>query len=533
MDAQGVSILILILVPIIIAIVAIIGYGHQQRTYPERNPTRKIPSPPRTFALVLETEGGEEQIIPLTKGEVRIGRAHDNDIPLNDRYVSRHHAILRYTPPYFEIIDLDSANGVWVNQKRVYRQILKPGDVLQIGATRFHFKGEAIEAITPGPTSPVAPAEPLPVQGAFRLEDYVLAPLPGGVGGQAQVYKAVPKRGGPPLAVKVFRQPDPYLYQKFQQVIRQVMNLRHPHIVQLFDYGAMSDGALYLVMEFLPGGSLRDRLRGHPLPLKQAITVAGEVCEALEYAHAHGIIHRDIKPENILFDARGRAKLIDFTAAHFSREMTVTQDGILLGTPYYMSYEQAQGEDVVPASDIYSLGVVLFEMLTGQRPFEGSAMEVIEQHIHKTPPNPRQLNPNIPPHVAEAVLQAMNKDHRRRFRSAREFARAIGYTGNVQQVQPPLPKHFPSAIVLRVYQTGQLIRVNGNQILGRMEINPSDTMISRRHFRIITQAEGTYIEDVGSRNGTFVNGIRVTQPHRLNKGDIIYVGITNIEVLHL
>ena len=397
---------------------------HKIKPVPNLVNTSNVPD---GFSLVCESGSRYGTIFPLKKKEIKVGRSPDNHICIEDRYVSRHHALIKYSPSsYFEIVDLDSANGVWVNGKRVYHHILSNGDVLQIGGSTFRFLGNYFAPRHERQIS--VQSERVSAASIFRIEDYILTAIPGGKGGQARVYKAVPRRGGVPMAVKVFPNPDPYTLQKFQQVVRRIMNLNHAHIVKIFGYGTLSDTSLYLVMEYLPGGSLRDRLNERPVSVYEAVRITGEICEALEYAHKKGIIHRDIKPENILFDEHGSAKLIDFSAAHFSSERTITKDGILIGTPYYMSYEQAKGEKVTPASDIYSLGVVLFEMLTGQRPFEGDIFSVIDQHIRSAPPDPKRINANIPVTISQAVRKALEKDTRRRFKSAREFSQAIGYT---------------------------------------------------------------------------------------------------------
>jgi len=522
MDFQ-VAVLVLILIALFGIVAALLpamrGGGRAAATHTQRIDPR-IGS---GFVLVCESGSLAGRAFQLRRREIRVGRARDNDIQIPDRYVSRYHAILQFTPLGFRVIDQDSANGVWVNGRRVAQQVLINGDTLQIGGVKFRYVGKAI---TPPPRQEVDGFWEYGQR--FRFEDYSLQTIPGGKGGQAKVYKAVPRQGDPVLAVKVFTNPDPYTIQKFHQVVRQLMGLNHPHIVRLLGHGSRPDGSLYLVMEYLPGGSLRDRLARGPLPIRDAMVIAGQVCDALAYAHSRGIIHRDIKPENILFDDSGRVKVIDFSTAHFSGERTITQDGTLIGTPYYISYEQAKGEEVVPASDLYSLGIVLFEMVTGRRPFEGdpsardNSVSIIEQHIWQPPPDPRHFRKDIPDNIRSAILTALNKNARKRFRNANQFAAAIGY-------HLPSPA-TPLEVVLSVFDTGRSVVIRGDSVLGRHVINPMDTMISREHFRIRLDRGNVVIEDLRSRNGTYVNGVRVLSSRVLSDGDVIRVGNTDVRV---
>ncbi len=501
-------------------------------------PTRRIHSTIEGggFSLVGEIGAWRGRVIPLSHVQIKIGRAKDNEIVVDAQTVSRYHAILMYGPDGFRVIDQDSTNGVWVNHKRVASYLLNNNDLLQIGPVVFRYVVTgAVPTVAQSNFTKSRTVQESELTERFRLQDYELSRIQGGRGGQAEVFKAIPHDGGRPLAVKMFTNPDPYTVQKFQQVVRQVIALKHPHIISLYDYGRSPDGKLYLVMEFLSGGSLRDRLRKGLLPLGRTLAIVGQMCEALSYAHHQGILHRDVKPENILFDAANSAKLIDFSAAHFSAERTVTQDGMLIGTPYYMSYEQAMGENAVPASDIYSLGVVLFEMTTGRHPFEGDALSVIDQHIKAMPPDPQSINHAIPSYVRDAILVALAKDKRRRFQTAEQFARAlrIAISENGKTGQRRL--QYSSArqrieVVLLVSLTGDRIVVMNTSVLGRSEINKDDKLISHKHIRISMNGKEVTITDYRSRNGTFVNGVRLTSQRFLHDGDIVRVGRTDLEI---
>ncbi|HEX5635269.1 MAG TPA: protein kinase, partial [Gemmatimonadales bacterium] len=211
--------------------------------------------------------------------------------------------------------------------------------------------------------------------------------------------------------------------------IRTTANLQHPHILPLFDSGEF-DGMLYYVMPFVEGESLRDRLaREKQLPIPEAVRIAREVADALDYAHRRGIVHRDIKPENILLHD-GRALVADFgiaLAATRAGESRMTQTGMSLGTPSYMSPEQAMGErEIGPRSDLYALGAMTYEMLVGDPPFTGStAQAIVAKAMTEKPVPPSRLRDTVPPAVEHAVLTALQKLPADRYATAREFAEAL------------------------------------------------------------------------------------------------------------
>src|SRR5512142_322334 len=239
--------------------------------------------------------------------------------------------------------------------------------------------------------------------GRYRVEREL------GAGGMATVYLADDVRHGRRVAIKVLR---PELAaalgaERFLREITTTAGLRHPHIVPLDASGA-GDGTLYYIMPFVEGESLRDRLRREKqLPVQDAVRIAGEVADALSYAHGRGIIHRDIKPENILLES-GHAVVADFGIAHaidVAGGERLTETGVAIGTPTYMSPEQVAGERNVDArSDVYALACVLYEMLAGQPPFTGpTAASVLHQHLIAMPPLVTQMRPAVPPDVATAL----------------------------------------------------------------------------------------------------------------------------------
>jgi hypothetical protein len=252
-----------------------------------------------------------------------------------------------------------------------------------------------------------------------------------GSGGMATVYLGEDLRHHRRVAVKVLR-PDLSAIvgaERFLNEIRVTANLQHPHILPLYDSGD-ADGLLFYVMPYVQGESLRDRLtREKQLPIDEAVRLAREVASALDYAHRQGVIHRDIKPENILLQD-GTALVTDFgiaLAVSQAGGTRLTETGISLGTPFYMSPEQATGDRQIDArSDIYALGAVLYEMLSGDPPHTGStAQAVIAAVVTEEPRDIASRRPRLAPHIAEAVHRALEKLPADRFASAAEFAKAL------------------------------------------------------------------------------------------------------------
>jgi serine/threonine-protein kinase len=247
-----------------------------------------------------------------------------------------------------------------------------------------------------------------------------------GEGGMGTVYLAEHPTIGKRVAVKMLRPDlgtDPGLVSRFFQEARAVNEIRHPNIVDISDFGKTEDGIVYLVMELLEGRSLRDRLNADgALPLDVAVTISRQVCDALAAAHRVGIVHRDLKPDNIFLLADPaqpgalRSKLFDFGVAKLlgEEEKKVghkTIAGAVVGTPYYMSPEQALCQDVGPASDIYSMGVMMFEMVTGSVPFSAEQLVILLNAILKQPaPSPSSLRPDVPPFLDRLILRCLEKD---------------------------------------------------------------------------------------------------------------------------
>ena len=255
----------------------------------------------------------------------------------------------------------------------------------------------------------------------YELEELV------GTGGMSSVYKARDRLLERNVALKVLHphySDDAEYVERFRREARSVAQLSHPHIVTVIDRGE-DQGQQFIVFEFIDGENLKELIgRFGPLPVRRAVELALEIADALAFAHDHGLVHRDVKPQNVLLTPDGDAKVTDFGIARsLDVEQGVTQAGTVLGTSNYLSPEQASGQPVTPATDVYSLGVVLYELLTGEVPFPGeNFVAVAMKHLNEQPPNLTEQRPDVPLRLAAAVERALEKDPSQRFQSMHEFA---------------------------------------------------------------------------------------------------------------
>jgi eukaryotic-like serine/threonine-protein kinase len=216
------------------------------------------------------------------------------------------------------------------------------------------------------------------------------------------------------------------LHQRFEREAEAVGRVNHPNIVTIYDMGN-SEGQLYIAMELLEGDDLRALIERHAdVPVADRVRLMIQICEAIGYAHGRGVIHRDIKPANIFVTTGARVKILDFGLARVATRQTITKRGVILGTPDYMSPEQARGLPLDYRSDIYSTGVVLYEVFTGSLPFEGdSPLAVVLKHVNDAPPLPQSKNPRIEPKIATLVMRCLEKDPGARFQSVGELYEAL------------------------------------------------------------------------------------------------------------
>jgi serine/threonine-protein kinase len=260
-----------------------------------------------------------------------------------------------------------------------------------------------------------------------------------GRGGFAAVYKAIDTTLNRTVALKVLAAPppgDPTFLERFWREARTAANLKHPNIVAIYEVAEV-EGRYCLAMEFLPGRTLAQILQEEgTLPPRRVAEITQQLASALDYAHARGFVHRDIKPSNIIVDDQGHVTLTDFGTVKLPEGTKLTAPWMSIGTPEYMSPEQISGLVIKPASDIYSLGIVCYEMLSGQVPFSGAIPHVLHAHVYDAPAPLTELAAQTPEVVAEVIHYALAKKPEERFASAREMARAL--TAAVEAAGEPL-----------------------------------------------------------------------------------------------
>ena len=275
-----------------------------------------------------------------------------------------------------------------------------------------------------------------------RLGQYqILGEL--GRGGMATVYRAYQPALEREVALKVlpdFLVEQPGFKARFHREAVAVARLQHPNILSVFDHGEQ-DGVTYIVSEYVEGGTLAARL-GAPIQLDYCVRLLRPVADALDYAHSEGVVHRDVKPSNILLDRRGVPILSDFGLARVAESAEserLTQTGAMVGTPTYMAPEQCAGHEAGPPADIYALGVIAFEMITGRVPFNApTPLGVIAAHQMTPPPSPRKLNPSLPESVVQPILTCLAKDPRERQETATEFIEQLAIAVAPSATQYPL-----------------------------------------------------------------------------------------------
>ncbi len=264
----------------------------------------------------------------------------------------------------------------------------------------------------------------------YRIESLVAR------SGMASIFRGADVRDGRAVAIKIPHpemEADPVLYERFQREAEIGAKLDHPGVMKV--YADAEHSRVYMVMEWVDGRLLRQILGNHgKLPVERSIRIALGVLDALDYIHSHGVVHRDLKPENIMVDSEDRIKLIDFgiAAKVGARRITFAKLSQVMGTPDYISPEQVKGKRGDGRSDIYAMGVMLYEMLTGKTPWRGpNAFAIMNDRLMNNPVPPREINPEISPELQEIIYRAIERDPKNRYATAKEFAHDLEHPEQV------------------------------------------------------------------------------------------------------
>lgn len=408
--------------------------------------------------------------------------------------------------------------------------------------------------------------------GKYRLEKYL------GYGAMARVYMAQHLTLQRPAAIKILHahySSDSELMNQFIEEAKNLAKLRHPNIVQVYDI-ERQDSLAYIIMEYVDGPTLRKlihdaRDNNQRLQVSRSFRIVYSLAVALSYAHQRGIVHRDVKPGNVMLENTGRVVLADFGLARILSGKNLTLPGTIKGTPAYMSPEQALGQPSQPRSDIYALGVMFYELLTGQLPFDDeNPFTIAMKHVNDSLVPPKDLVPEIPEMAEKIIIKSMSKDPTERYKSVNDFISDLTQVRlQIKTAKLPaarisdlaeksdkyttwsVPARESEAgpqICLHFIDTGQIINLDNEKeyTIGRkhksqplmpdIDLSPYSSYewgISRLHAVLSVRDEQVTITDTGSSNGTWHAGTRLEhdKPYPLEHGDTIFIGKLKIQML--
>jgi serine/threonine protein kinase/tetratricopeptide (TPR) repeat protein len=318
-----------------------------------------------------------------------------------------------------------------------------------------------------------------------------------GEGGMGAVYRAYDRKIKEEIALKVLRPEiatNKKTIERFSNEIRLARKISHRNICRMHDLNE-HEGTQFITMEYVPGEDLKSFIRraGH-LSSGKAISIGKQICEGLTEAHALGVIHRDLKPQNIMIDKSGNAKIMDFGIARSLKSEGITGEGAIIGTPQYMSPEQVEGNDTDQRSDIYALGVVLYEMLTGKVPFEGeSTFSIALKHRDEIPPHPMELNPELSPELSTVILKCMAKEKEKRYQSAQELHSDLNALEKAKEISAVGTKPQPPAFLAeeKVTEEERPIFVSREIELERLNIFLDKSLSGKGQVVFITGEAGS------------------------------------------
>jgi len=318
-----------------------------------------------------------------------------------------------------------------------------------------------------------------------------------GKGGMGRVYRVQDKKLNEEVALKLLRPEiasDGKTIKRFSNELKTARRISHKHVCRMYHLGE-EKGTHYITMEYVPGESLKSMIKmTNQLSPKTAVSIAKQICEGLAEAHAFGVVHRDLKPGNIMIDRKGNARIMDFGIARSTGDKGLTEFGMLVGTPEYMSPEQVEGEEVDRRSDIYSLGIVLYEMVTGRVPFEGKTpLSLAVKHKREKPRNPKEWNPQIPEDLVHVILKCLEKDKEKRFQSAEEVLAALDRGKTAKKEIPPRRRWL---VVAAVFAAAVVVGIGTRLLVTRSPtFSPERKMLVVLPFSNLGSPEDDYFVD--------------------------------------